>query len=323
MASTAPPATPSATQSGPQAHPAPSAALWREYHTPASVAAALDLLHRYGPAGRIVAGGTDLILDMQQGGHRTQDDPVQALVDITHIPGLADIREEPGWIVLGAAVTHAQIEQSARVRHHGTALAESCSVVGGPQVRNVATLGGNVAHALPAADGAIGLLALDAEVQVATWTPQGVEYAWQPLLSVYAGPGRNALTPGQMLAAFRFPALPARTGSAFDRIMRPQGVALPVLGVAARLTLDPDRTRVEQAIVAVGPAGPVPFRAAQAEATLQAASRFDADTVEAAVAAAHAEARLRSSKHRASRAYRAEVLGVLLRRVLAAAFARA
>ncbi len=321
MASTAPPAQ-------------PSAALWRDYHTPASVAEALELLAGYGPAGRIVAGGTDLILDMQQGGHRTQDEPVRALVDITRIPGLAEIREESadatggateggGWLVLGAAVTHTWIEQSALVRRHGTALVESCSVVGGPQVRNVATLGGNVAHALPAADGAIGLLALDAQVEVATYTPQGVERAWQPLLSIYAGPGRNLLTPGQMLTAFRFPLLPPRTGSAFDRIMRPQGVALPILGVAARLTLDPARTRVAEAIVAVGPAGPLPFRAAAAEAALRDAPRFDEDAIEAAVAAARAEARLRSSKHRAGSAYRAEVLDVLLRRVLHAAFARA
>lgn len=298
-------------------------ALWQEYYTPDSVAAALALLDQHAPDARIVAGGTDLILMMQQGGH----EPVATLVDVTHIPGLADIREEEdadgSWIVLGAAVTHAQIEAHPLLRRHATALTESCGVVGGPQVRNVATLGGNVAHALPAADGTIGLLALDAQVQLCTWDGASVACEWKPLLSIFAGPGKNNLSHRQMLAAFRFHTLSPRTGSAFDRIMRPQGVALPILGLAARLTVDPTGKRAEDAIVAIGPAGPIPFRARATEAALTGSEVFDDAAMDAAIAAAHQEARFRSSKHRASRAYRDEMLEVLLRRVLRSAFARA
>ncbi len=293
--------------------------LWQSYHTPTTIADALTLLRRYGPDARIIAGGTDLILDMQTSNHA----PVAALVDVTHIDGLATIREEDGWIVLGAAVTHTQVERSPLVQRHGAALVESCSVVGGPQVRNVATLGGNVAHALPAADGTIGLLSLDAQAQVCTLTADGdLVCAWQPLLSIFAGPGRNTLTAGQMLGGFRFATRGPRQASAFDRIMRPQGVALPILGVAASVTLDATLHQVAHAAIAIGPAGPIPFRASAAEAVLCAGPLDDA-VIDATVAAAQAQAQLRTSKHRASRDYRHEMAGVLLRRVLTRAVARA
>ena len=293
--------------------------LWNTYHTPRTVDEALHLLQQYGERAQIVAGGTDLILDLQQGNHP----PVEALVDVTRIAGLDEMREEDGWVVIGAAVTHAQIEGSELVRKHGAALAESCGVVGGPQVRNVATLGGNVAHALPAADGTIGLLALDAQVQVCTLAEDGLACAWQPLLSLYAGPGRNTLERNQMIGAFRFPLSTPRQASAFDRIMRPQGVALPILGVAAKLTLNEDRRRVTEAAIAIGPAGPIPFRATDAEAALVAADAFDDGAVESAIAAAQAQANLRTSKYRASKEYRHEMVAVLLRRVLGRAGERA
>lgn len=290
---------------------------WQAYHTPATIDEALALLSQYGGAAQIVAGGTDLILDVQQGNHPTP----QALIDVTTIRGLDVICEEADWVVIGAATTHAAIEASPLIRRYGTALAESCSVVGGPQVRNVATIGGNVAHALPAADGTIGLLALNAEVQVCTWNGISVECAWQPLLSIFAGPGKNCLAPNQMIGAFRFPIRAERTGSAFDRIMRPQGVALPILGVAAQVTVDTSGERATAVTVALGPAGPIPFRATESEQILL--NGLDEDAIEAAIVAAQQQAELRTSKHRASKEYRHEMVAVLLRRVLAKAIERA
>jgi carbon-monoxide dehydrogenase medium subunit len=286
--------------------------LWQKYHLPATVNDALSLMQRYDGQALFVAGGTDLMLDLEYGNHP----PVAALVDVTKIAGLNEIREEGDWILIGAAVTHAQIESDPRIRRYGAALAESSSVVGGPQVRNVATIGGNVAHALPAADGTIGLLTLDAEVQVCTRDGDKTACEWRPLLSIFAGPGRNNLAVNQMLAGFRFRKAGPRQASAFDRIMRPQGVALPILGVAARLTLDESLTRIAAAAIAIGPAGPIPFRATEAEAVLTQAAQFDEDAVEAAIAAAQAQARLRTSKHRATKEYRHEMIAVLLRRVL-------
>jgi len=300
---------------------------WQDYHTPASIDEALTLLGRYNGEARLVAGGTDLIIDLQTGQHA----PVVALIDVTAIPALRHIQHiqdaAGDWAVLGAAVTHTQIERSHLLQEHATALVESCRVVGGPQVRNVATLGGNVAHALPAADGTVGLLALDAEVQVCTWQSTGdsgsLDCAWHPLLSIFAGPGRNTLDHTQMLGAFRFRLSGPRTASAFDRIMRPQGVALPILGLGARIQLDESLQRVTAATIAIGPAGPVPFRATEAEHVLLAAHRFNDEVVEDAVAAAQKQAQLRTSRHRASQEYRHEMIGVLLHRVLQRAVARA
>lgn len=295
-------------------------ALWQSYHTPSTIGEALRLLRQYEGRAQIIAGGTDLILDMQTQEHVTLD----ALVDVTRIDGLDTIRVEDHWVVIGAAATHSQIERSPLIQQHGRALAESCSVVGGPQVRNVATLGGNVAHALPAADGAIGLLALGAEVQVCTLHEDGVVgRLWQPLLSIFAGPGRNTLHMNQMLSGFRFPTLQPRQAGAFDRIMRPQGVALPILGVAAQVALDETKERLTAATLAIGPAGPVPFRATQAEAVLTGGAPFSDALLEAAIDAAQAQAQLRTSRHRASKEYRHEMVAVLLRRVLTRAVARA
>lgn len=292
---------------------------WQAYHSPESVDEALSLLNHYAGSAQIVAGGTDLILDVQQGNHAAP----AALIDVTAIRGLDQIVEADGWIVIGAAVTHTAIEANPLVRYHGTALAESCSVVGGPQVRNVATIGGNVAHALPAADGTIGLLALNAEVQVCSWNGAASEFSWQPLLSIFAGPGKNRLAANQMLGAFRFPVRAPHSGSAFDRIMRPQGVALPILGVAAQVQLDVAGQRAVAASIAVGPAGPIPFRATASEAILLDAPALDDAVIEAAVAAAQRQAELRTSKHRASKEYRHEMIAVLLRRVLPRAIAQA
>jgi len=301
---------------------------WQQYHTPATVADALGLLRQYGEHAQIIAGGTDLILDMQSGAHA----PVTALVDVTQIEGLSTIRAESeggaAWIVLGAAVTHTQIERSSLIQEHGLALVESCGVVGGPQVRNVATIGGNVAHALPAADGTIGLLALNAQVEICTLAggeekaEGGLTREWQPLLFIFAGPGRNNLSHNQLLSAFRFPQRRPRQGSAFDRIMRPQGIALPILGLAANVTLDESLSRVVDATIAIGPAGPIPFRAASAEALLTSAPYSD-ELLEAVIDVAQSQAQLRTSRHRASQEYRHEMIAVLLRRVLPRAVARA
>jgi carbon-monoxide dehydrogenase medium subunit len=307
---------------------------WQHYHTPTTVAHALGLLQHYGDQAQIIAGGTDLILDMQNGIHT----PVAALVDVTQIDSLSTIHTETDsddaeqWVVVGAAVTHTQIERSELLQEHGAALVESCSVVGGPQVRNVATIGGNVAHALPAADGTIGLLALNAQVQVCTLTDKlasqedsaegTLTREWQPLLSIFAGPGRNNLGSNQLLSAFRFPQRRPRQASTFDRIMRPQGIALPILGVAANVTLDESLQQITAATIAIGPAGPIPFRAASAEAVLMSAPLSD-NLIEAVIDAAQSQAQLRTSRHRASQEYRHEMIAVLLRRVLARAVERA
>lgn len=289
--------------------------LWEHYHTPTSVDEALKLLARYGGRARIIAGGTDLLVDMRAGEH----EPHHALIDITRIAELTTITRDGDRIVIGAGVTHAQIVHSALLQSAAACLVESCGVVGGPQVRNVATLGGNVAHALPAGDGTVSLVALDAEAEAVI----DGERRWHPIRALYLGPGRSLLNPSRdLLLRFRFPACKAREGTAFDRIMRPQGVALPILGCAVRAQLSADGTHYQRAQICIAPLGPTPERLSELEAFL-AGRPANQTTLREVIDLAQTTLHPRASKYRASAEYRREMIGVLLERTLMRAAQRA
>ncbi len=294
---------------------------WQEYHLARSVEEALHALVAHAGQARVIAGGTDLLLDLEEG----NVPPPVALVDISRVEEMRGIYTEAGYIYLGAAVTHAQIVNSKVLQKYATCLVESCGVIGGPQVRNVATIGGNVAHALPAADGTVALVALEAEAQVARLDDTGiVQRTWYPILDLFVAPGQSAVdATRELITVFRFPAQTSHEGSAFDRIMRPQGVALPILGIAARVRLTPDGERFDHVSLCVGPAGPVPFRARAAERVLQGQPADSEEALHKAIAATLEEARLRTSKYRATKAYREEMVSVLMRRIIPRAVARA
>lgn len=288
--------------------------LWEHYHLPRTIDEALEILDHYDGEAQIVAGGTDLLLEIHEG----RRPPVKALVDITRIPELHSIHRAGDWVVIGAAVTHAQIVKSALVREAGTALAEGCSVIGGPQVRNVATLCGNVVHALPAADGTVALLALGGEGQVTN--RQGSR--WVPLQELFLGPGKSAVdSTRELLTAVRFRATGEGEASAFTRVMRPQGVALPMFVVAVMVRLDVAQERFEDARVSLGPVAPVPFRSRRAEEALRGAPVGEG-AYRQAVKAALGECNPRTSKYRATREYRLEMIRTLLPRALETAVAR-
>ena len=156
---------------------------WKQYHTPHTVAEALADLARYDGGARVIAGGTDLMIDLQ---HSGADHHYEALVDVTAIDEMTQITLDGDRCHIGGGVTHSAIVRSAALEQRATCLVESCGVVGGPQVRNVATLGGNVAHALPAGDGTTSLMALDAEVEIA-WADGRRE--WLPIAGAFRGPG--------------------------------------------------------------------------------------------------------------------------------------
>lgn len=287
---------------------------WNNYHTPHSVDEAISLLKHYDGRARVLGGGTDLLLDIQQG----RSPVVDAMIDTSRITGLNLISNAGEHIVIGCAVTHTQIVQDESISRFGTCLVEACGVIGGPQVRNVATLAGNVAHAMPAGDGSIGLLALGGDIEVAD--ANGCR--WMPLQDAFLGPGKSAIDPHRvLLTRLRF--LPATTGSgsAFTRVMRPQGVALPMISMAARLSVD-DNNTMTGVRISLGPAGPVPFLARDAMDLLN-----DQPAVmqqfKLAVKAVLASVSLRTSKHRATREYRAEMIRTHLPIVLEHAAGRA
>ena len=288
--------------------------MWQSYEMPTSVETALETLARFDGRAQIIAGGTDLIIELQEGKHT-----VECLVDITRIPGLDQIEQVDDWIVIGPNVTFRQIKDSSLLQEQARVLAEAAATVGALQIQTVATLAGNVASALPAADGCVALLALDAEAQVTSIAGQD----WLPVGELFLGPGRSAVDPAQqMITAIRFPLPQARHGSAWERIGRRRALVLPILNCAVAVELDPQGKTLEAARIGLGPVAPVPFRARETEAFLAGSPATDEVFVQAAQVAA-SEAKPRTSVLRASKEYRTRVLQVLVRQGLVRAVEQA
>ncbi len=287
---------------------------YKDYLQPKSISEALEYLTERTGSSAVIAGGTDLLLELRQGRHPSVD----RLVDISEIPELKKVTREGDQIIVGAGVTHKKIISDPLLQEHARCVVEGCGLIGGPQVRNVATIGGNVSHALPAGDGTISLLALDTEVQIAS--PDGS--AWQPLIEIFAGPGKvNFDRSEAIVTSFRFKAKGKKEGSAFHRVMRPQGVAIAILNMAAWVKLDEDG-KLSKVRVSCGPAGPKPFRANKTEEYLSGKTWSDSVLQEASKILAE-EVSLRTSKHRATKEYRHQILPVLLRKVIDTAVERA
>ena len=230
--------------------------LWQKYLRPTNVEEALaGLASAPGPACPI-AGGTDLLLDLKQG----HNPPVHTLVDLTTIPELTALEIRADTLFIGAAVPLSHMVASELVQQHAQALIEAAQLVGGPQVRNTATLGGNVVHALPAADGTIALMVLQAQAEIADL--QGRRMV--PVAELFLGPGKSLVNPQrEILVGFHLPVRKPHQASAFRRIMRAQGIALPILNVS--VWLERKAERIQDVRIAVGPGGPTPWRASAAE----------------------------------------------------------
>ena len=240
------------------------------------------------------------------------------MVDVTRIRGLDTITADNDYIVIGCGVTHSRIVRDPHIVRHGTCLSESCSVIGGPQVRNVGTLAGNVVQALPAGDGTIGLLALGGEIEVAGQS--GIR--WMPLQASFRGPGKSAIDRRrEILTRLRFRPTGDREGSAHQRVMRPQGLCLPIISIGARVRLDEDGI-ISAARVSMGPVGPVPCLSEAAMEVLIGSPATD-EVYAAAAESAMSGVTLRASKYRASREYRERMLRTCLPGILARAVARA
>ena len=219
-------------------------------------------------------------------------------------------------LFIGAGVPLSRIARNPLVASHAQALVEACDLVGGPQVRNVATLGGNVAHALPAADGTIGLMCLDAEAEVVG--PSGNRRV--PMPELFLGPGKSALGSGEIIVGFYIDQTKSGQASCFKRIMRPQGVALPIINNSVWLERDGDT--IKSIRIAVGPGGAVPFRARKAEAFL-ADKPYTDETFNSALEALVEEVKFRTSAMRATAEYRYHLVKSLLKDTLETAWERA
>ncbi len=284
----------------------------QNYYVATSIRDALDIRGNSLGYSVFIAGGTDLLLDILQNRHP----PVHTLVDVSEIPELTALEIRGNELFIGASVIHRRLHASSLVKKHAYSLNVASGLIGGPQVRNTATIGGNVAHALPAADGTIALLALDAEVEITSISGQ----KRIPISDLFLGPGKSILDDkNEILVGFYLNKSTTGQASDFRRIMRPQGVAIAILNTAIWLQSRGDI--IEDIRIAVGPSGPIPRRMIDTENVL----RNKTLTEEIILNAQHTllqEARFRTSPYRATKEYREKMAGILLRESLVEAFER-
>lgn len=286
-----------------------------EYRFADDQASAIRLLLNSQGRARIIAGGTDLVLDLES--KKVQAD---VLIDVTRISSFQGIFYDTAsnTVRIGSCVTHGEAAAHPDLLSLAPALAEGCGAVGSTQIRNVATIGGNIVSAQPAADAAVPLAALEAVCSIAG--QDGDEIV--PIGQMYAGFGKSRLDSArQILTSVSFQADRPQESCAYVRLARRGSLALPVLCVAARVRLTRDR-RIERAVIAMAPVGVGPVRARQAEELLV-GEPFTEETLRRAGSCAVLEASPRTSAVRGSREYRLQTLPVLVERALDLAGERA
>jgi carbon-monoxide dehydrogenase medium subunit len=281
-----------------------------EYHTPSSIDEATALLAKLGADAKILSGGQSLIPLMKL---RLASPP--HVVDINGIPGLAYIREGDGFLQIGALTRESDLEDSEIVRTRYALLHDACRVIADPLVRNLATLGGNLAHADPANDHPATMLALGAEV-VATGT-RGERRI--PIASFFTGPFETALKPDEILVEVRVPIPPARSGGAYLKLERKVG-DFATAAVAVQLTLSGGGT-CAQVGIGLTNAGLTPVKASAAEGALR-GKRADEKTIAEAARLA-AEVARPSADLRGSVEYKKDMVRVLTTRAVRKALERA
>ena len=282
-----------------------------ELAVPGSVDECLQILAKRGPDTKVVAGGTDLLPQLKNGVLKPG-----WVVDLSAVAELRTISDAPdGRLRIGASVTARELELDARVRSRFPALAESAAMVGSVQVRNLATLGGNLCNAAPSADMAPPLLALDAEAVIAG--PSGQRRV--PMASFFLGVRRTVLAPGELLLEIVVPAQGAHSGGNYLRHTPRRELDIAVVGVASQVTLAGGKCTAAR--IALAAVAPVPLRATDAEQALV-GQALTPQQIERAAELASGAARP-IDDHRGSIEFRNHLVRVLTRRTLTTALQRA
>jgi carbon-monoxide dehydrogenase medium subunit len=276
-----------------------------EYIEPSNISEALTLLDRYGDEARILAGGTDLLVWMKEGARRPK-----YVINIKHIPGVAHINfSEAEGLKIGALTTIREIETSTLIQEKYASLYQAARELGSVQVRNLATIGGNLCTASPAAEMAPPLLVLGAKVKLRGLRGERV----LPIEEFFEGPGSTVID-REVLTEIIVPAPDPKSRSIYKSISRRNAVDLAIVGVAVTGVFEGGSKEPSDIKIALGAVAPTPLRAFMAEKVL-AGKKLDADVIEEAARTASDEARPITDL-RASAWYRKEMVKVLVRRSL-------
>ena len=281
-----------------------------DYHEPATLAEAIAILHAAGDVARVLAGGTDLVVDMKTGRMRPT-----TIVNLKGIAGLAGIGDVAGGTRIGALTKVTDVEESSLVQDRHPALAEAASLLASPPVRALATIGGNVGRASPASDLGPALI-----VSSATATIEGRTGARDELVeALYTGPGTTSLAASDIITSIFIPSPPPGFGSAHVKLgKRGSGTDIAMAGASASVVIGAGG-EISDCRIALASLGPTPFRALDTERLL----RHEVPTkavLSAAAAAAGREAKPIGDM-RASASYRTTLAEVLTKRALYAAIA--
>jgi CO/xanthine dehydrogenase FAD-binding subunit len=283
------------------------------YAAPHTVAEAVGLLAEHGDRARVLAGGTDILVQLREG-RRDLD----LLVDVKNIPEVNELAFDPEQgLRIGAAVPCCRIYEDAAIRQAYPGLIDAVSLVGGIQIQSRASLGGNLCNASPAADTIPPLIAHEAVCVVAG--PDGSRQT--PVERFCTAPGRTILGRGQFLVSLRVPPPRPRTGAAYLRFIPRNEMDIAVVGAGVSVTLDESRSRCVAARIALAAVAPTPLLVPEASAALVDGALTDA-LLDRAVSLAQAAARPISDM-RGDADYRRHLVGVLTRRALHGAISRA
>ena len=300
-----------------------------DYLKPSTVKEAIDLLYQHGPEATVIAGGTDVMVAIKQ-----RKIVPKVLISLRHISGLDYITCEGGEARIGSMTTHRTLEASPLVRQHFGALADAVGWLGSVQIRNVATVGGNICNAAPSADTAAPLLVLDCKVGLIGREGERIV----PLDEFFVGPGKTVMRSDEIVKEFVMPVPSEGVASAYWKLTRRKAMDLPILGVAMSLSVESETMRdmeetlkggatagavldalerghvtCREARIGLGVAAPTPMLAREA-ATVLSNVRLTRTTIDEAGRIASEEARPRDSV-RGKAWYRRELIRVLTGRL--------
>jgi carbon-monoxide dehydrogenase medium subunit len=276
---------------------------WGQYLLPENLSEAFEALSYFEGSAPVIAGGTDLILRLHEQGVR-----VPAVVDITSISDLDKVEIRKDKLFLGACSTLSNIASSSVVKKVSPHLVEAVLSIGSVQIRNIATLVGNVANASPAADGIPPLLTMDCQVAIESKNGRRLI----PLDSFLLGPNKNACEPGEVIVGLHLHIPEQRTAGVYERVSLRRAMVIAVASAAVLVTTD--NGKVDHARIALGAVAPTVIRAFEAEQYLTGVELDEDVIIEAAELAVKNTSPI--DDFRGSATYRKKMIRVLMLRSL-------
>lgn len=279
--------------------------MWKEYLFPKTLLSAVNILQKKEGQAKVIAGGTDILIQLKYGNLKTD-----CLVDITRIPGLDQIYTHDEKVIIGGTATHAKVAGSKIIQRNGSLLSKACQAVGSPQIRNVATVAGNIVSAQPAADAAVALIALDSEISL---------YGYEKPISIanlYKAQGVSHVNSAlDIIQTISFNKIDKYQGTSFHRLSKRNALTLPIVSVAVFIALDLSDQTITQVRIVIAPVAHVPLRMEKAEHSLI-GTKISIDTIQESALLASESLVFRDSTFRGSADYRKRMARVLVERAL-------